>query len=60
MKRAESIVPALTIQMDAKWMRADTRSLPKIQIPRKVDSKKKAKSASKASGAPKTLPTYRE
>jgi hypothetical protein len=48
--------PALTIQIDARWMRAETRSLPKIQMPRKVDSKKKANRASMASGAPNTLP----
>ena len=35
-------------------------SQPKIQSPRKVDSRKKASSASIASGAPKTSPTKRE
>ena len=57
MNRADSIVPMLTSQMEAKWTRAETRPLPKIQIPRNVDSKKKASNASTASGAPKTLPT---
>lgn len=47
----------LVVGVDARWMRAETRSLPKIQIPRNVDSKKKASKASMASGAPNTLPT---
>ena len=38
----------------------DTRSHPKIHRPIKVDSRKKASSASIASGAPKTSPTKRE
>ena len=57
MNRAESMVPMLTSQMEARWTRAETRPFPKIQTPRKVDSKKKARKASTASGAPKTLPT---
>ncbi len=57
MKYADSIVPMLTSQMEARWTRSDTRPLPKIQIPRNVDSRKKASSASTANGAPKTLPT---
>ena len=36
------------------------RFQPKIQIPRKVDSRKKAARPSMASGPPNTLPTSRE
>ena len=57
MKYAERAVATLTIQMAARWIRAETRSLPKIHIPRNVDSKKKASKASMARGAPNTLPT---
>ena len=60
MKYAESMVPMLTSQIDARWMRGETRPLPKIQTPRKVDSRKNANRASTARGAPKTLPTNRE
>ena len=60
MKYADRIVPIDTIQMQARWMRRGSRSQPKIHRPMKVDSKKNAISASKASGAPKTSPTKRE
>jgi hypothetical protein len=53
-------VPRATIQMQAQWIRLGSRSQPKIHRPMKVDSKKKAISASIASGAPKTSPTKRE
>ncbi len=60
MKAAESSVPAATSQMQARCAFFDRRFHPKIQMPRKVDSKKKAASPSMASGPPKTLPTRRE
>ena len=56
MKAAESTVPNATIQMQARWAFFDKRFQPKIQMPRKVDSKKKAPRPSKASGPPNTLP----
>jgi hypothetical protein len=37
--------------------RGESRFQPKIQSPRKVDSRKNAAKPSIASGAPKTLPT---
>ena len=45
MKAAESMVPAATSQMLARWAFLDRRFHPKIQMPRKVDSKKKASQA---------------
>ncbi len=60
MKYADSRVPSETIQMHARWIFLGSLSQPKIHRPMKVDSKKKAISASKASGAPKTSPTKRE
>src|SRR5215510_1800737 len=60
MNIAESIVPNETSQMQARWIRFGSRSQPKIQSPRKVDSRKNAASPSIARGAPKTSPTNRE
>ena len=60
MKAAESSVPTATSQMQARWAFFDRRFQPKIQMPRKVDSKKKAARPSMASGPPNTLPTRRE
>ncbi len=60
MKYADSRVPIETIHMQARWIFLGSLSQPKIHRPMKVDSKKKAISASKASGAPKTSPTKRE
>ena len=60
MKAAESIVAAATSQMQARWTFLESRSQPKIQMPRKVDSRKKATRPSMASGPPKMLPTSRE
>ncbi len=57
MKYADSMVPMLTSQMEARCTLGETRPLPNIQMPRKVDSRKNARRASTASGAPKTLPT---
>ena len=57
---AESIVPTLASQIDAKCTRLLTRPRPKIQIPRNVDSMKKASRPSIARGAPKILPTKTE
>lgn len=53
-------MPIETIQMQARWIFFGSLSQPKIHRPMKVDSKKKAISASKASGAPKMSPTKRE
>lgn len=53
-------MPRETTQMQAQWILLGSRSQPKIHRPMKVDSKKKASSASMASGAPKTSPTKRE
>lgn len=60
MKYAERIVPSETSQMQARWSFCGSLSQPKIHSPMKVDSKKKAMSDSKASGAPNTSPTKRE
>ena len=60
MNAAEMIVPMLASQIDARWTRGLTRPRPKIQMPRNVDSMKKASRASMASGAPKMLPTKTE
>jgi len=60
MKYADSVVPTATIQMQAACTRRGSRSQPKIHKPRNVDSRKKASSASMASGAPKMSPTNRE
>ena len=59
-KYAESVAPMAAAQMVARCSRGERRSQPKIQSPRNVDSRKKATSASMASGAPKTSPTNRE
>ena len=53
------VAPATT-QMQARWTFFESLSHPKIQSPRKVDSKKKAARPSMASGPPKMLPTYWE
>ena len=44
----------------ARWAFLESRFQPKIQMPRKVDSRKNATRPSMASGPPKTLPTSRE
>ena len=54
------MVPIATSQMLSRCSRLGMRSQPKIHRPRKVDSRKKASSASIASGAPKMSPTKRE
>ena len=46
--------------MQARWSRLGSRSQPNSQMPRNVDSKKKAARPSIASGPPKTSPTKRE
>ncbi len=43
--------------MQARWISFGSRLQPKIHNPMNVDSKKKAKSPSIASGAPKMSPT---
>ena len=57
---AETEAAIATIQMLAKCNFLEILSLPKIQMPRKVDSTKNAASASIARGAPKTSPTNLE
>ena len=49
-----------TSQIASRCTRLESLSQPKIHMPRKVDSRKKASSASIASGAPKMSPTKRE
>src|SRR5271165_4917664 len=60
MNAADSMEAPATSQMHAKCRPLESRSQPNIQIPRNVDSKKKASSPSIASGPPKMLPTKRE
>ena len=60
MNIAESIVAPATSQMQARCTRLGSRSQPKIQRPRNVDSRKNAARPSIASGAPNTSPTKRE
>ena len=57
MNAADSKVAPATNHMHARCSLLDSRSQPKIQIPRNVDSRKKAKRPSIASGPPKMLPT---
>ena len=59
-QRAEMFEPIATSQIEARCAFFGSLSQPKIHRPRKVDSRKKARSASIASGAPKTSPTKRE
>ena len=59
-QKAERLLAKATIQMQMQWRRSESLSQPKIQMPRKVDSRKKAVSASSASGAPKISPMKRE
>src|SRR6266511_2808198 len=60
MKYADIQVPSTAIQSTVRCRRGESRFQPKIQRPRKVDSRKKAARPSIASGAPKTLPTNLE
>ena len=60
MNMADRTVPSETIQMQARWIRRGSRFQPKIQSPRKVDSRKKAARPSMARGPPNTSPTKRE
>ena len=57
---AERFDPTATTQIAARCTFFGSTSQPKTQMPRKVDSRKKASSASIASGAPKMSPTKRE
>ena len=56
---AERLPPMATSHIVTQWSFGDNLSQPKIQMPRNVDSRKKAESASKASGAPKMSPMKR-
>ena len=60
MKRADSMEAPATSQMQVRWSFFERRSHPKIQMPKKVDSRKKAARPSMARGPPKMLPTKRE
>ena len=60
MKAADKMVPRLANQIDHRCTRSETRPRPKIQIPKKVDSMKKASNPSMARGAPKMFPTKDE
>ncbi len=57
MKKADSPVPMRDSQIVARWTRFESRSQPKIQRPRNVDSSMNAARPSIASGAPNTSPT---
>ncbi len=52
----EAYAVAVTSQMSVTCTPPRSRPQPKIHMPRKVDSAKKAMRVSNASGAPKTLP----
>lgn len=56
-QRAERLVASATIQMETAWKVFDTLSQPKIHTPMNTDSRKNARVASMASGAPKISPT---
>ncbi len=60
MKNADAQEPSAKSQIVARWTRFESRSQPKIQSPRNVDSSMNAASPSIASGAPKTSPTNSE
>src|SRR5512136_1180064 len=57
---AERLEPIATAHITAACALLESLSQPKIQTPRKVDSRKNASNASIASGAPKMSPTKRE
>jgi hypothetical protein len=59
-QNAEMFAPMAASQIVARWILLGSLSQPKIHRPRNVDSRKKAMSASTASGAPKMSPTKRE
>ena len=60
-QKAESVAPSATISDANQCSDARRRaSRPKSSSPRKPDSRKKAKTPSAASGAPKMSPTKRE
>ncbi len=60
MNPADRTDAAATSQIHARCSRLESLSQPKIQMPRNVDSRKKATRPSMASGPPKMLPTSRE
>ena len=59
MKYADKAVPIAATQIVVRWSPRESRSQPKIQRPRNVDSRKNASRPSIASGAPKMSPTNR-
>ena len=59
-QNADRLLPIATSQIHAQCAFSDSLSQPNIQIPRNVDSRKNAVSASSASGAPKMSPMKRE
>jgi len=56
---AEMLEPIATSQMAAVCAHSGSLPSPKTHTPRKIDSRKKASSASTASGAPKMSPMKR-
>ena len=60
MKYAERLTASATAQMESVCSQVGIRPQPKIQMPKKTDSMKKATRPSRASGPPKTSPTMRE
>ena len=57
MNIADSMVPSETAQMHPRCTSLGSRSQPNSHSPRNVDSRKKARIPSIASGAPNTPPT---
>src|SRR4030065_2619594 len=58
--KADRFEAMATSQMASACAPGESLSQPKIHTPRKIDSRKKADSASMARGAPKISPTKRE
>ncbi len=54
---AERLAPIAVSHVTVRWPTFESRSQPKIIIPTKVDSRKKAIIPSMASGTPKMSPT---
>ena len=59
-QKAESVAPTATIRDENHRVLTENRFQPQMSTPTKVDSRKKAKMPSAASGAPKMSPTKRE
>src|SRR5699024_12427768 len=59
-QNADKTEPIATSQIEARWVFFPKRSQPNTQMPKNVDSKKKANNPSIASEGPNTSPTYLE